>query len=1261
MASFSFAADSLSLAAFGVAAPADPAVTLETSVTAVAGCGCLCCGPNPVLDRATYDALGLGATTADNPYENGNNEPAGTFPLTGIQTIDGVLWGSRWTDGSITYSDPDATGDYQGDYFTGDFVNYGTGFAQASASQMAAIHAALNTFIYTQPAGAGALSVEGFTNLEITYGTSGSGVSTLRFANTSSANLLTAKVADFPENNIWGGDVWFGGAGNNPVAGDYHYHTVFHEIGHALGLKHGHSTTNRNGTGAPALPAATDSMEFSIMTYRSYVGQPISGYTNETFGYAQTWMMYDIRALQEMYGANFTANSGNTIYTWTPGSGNTVINGQIAIQPGANRIFATIWDGGGIDTYDLSAYSTNMTIDLTPGGWSVFSTAQLADLDQNSADPARVARGNIFNALQFNGDPRSLIENAIGGSGNDKITGNAANNTLTGGGGADMLYGGSGDDVLYGGSNLDFLYGGDGNDTIDGGSFVDTVYGGSGDDTIRVTGDDSIDAIYGGAGNDTLDLSGYTFNGADVNLSTGSYMTGGFPGARTLSSIEIVIGTGLADTIRGTFGTQTMFGGAGNDTFIVGDGEFYDSVAGGAGIDTLDHSATTWSGGIFNFLNGTYAGGFTNGTINFSSIEIYLDGSGSNAILSDGKGNTYFGNGGDDLMIASPGGETMYGGAGNDTIDLSVGNFVYTFNTETGLSVEYGSYELFLEFETFIFGSGNDTITTHSDDARFETVFAGAGNDTLIDTSFTHGFAAEDSYDGGAGIDTLTYTGLGPDHVVNMATGFVTYFGANRDRFANFENVTVIAGAAGIIGDSGVNILTAIGDFANSIHGGAGEDTIYAGGGNDVIDGGIDDDDIYGGAGDDQMRVGLGEGNDNFYGGSGTDTVDFSALTVFNLVLNLGPAGTWNFGALQNVENVITSNLADTITGSAAANSISAGAGSDTIYGGRGNDYIVASSGHDFVDAGVHNDTVYGGGGDDDLRGWDGIDTLYGGSGNDTLNGGAGADTMVGGTGDDIYYFDNLGDVITELNGQGTDRVNATIGVSLLTLGGELENLTLIGTADISGDGNNLDNIIIGNSGNNIISGLGGNDTLNGGEGNDVLNGGAGNDSLLGGIGNDTLLGGADNDNLGGGAGDDSLNGGSGNDTLNGGDGDDSLDGSIGNDVLQGAAGNDTLLGGGGSDILIGGAGNDILTGGNNGDTFVFAGAFGVDVITDFNVAAADEFIDLSGVAAIVSFADLTANHLSESGGNSIITAGANTITLLGVLNAQLTAAEFIF
>ena len=120
------------------------------------------------------------------------------------------------------------------------------------------------------------------------------------------------------------------------------------------------------------------------------------------------------------------------------------------------------------------------------------------------------------------------------------------------------------------------------------------------------------------------------------------------------------------------------------------------------------------------------------------------------------------------------------------------------------------------------------------------------------------------------------------------------------------------------------------------------------------------------------------------------------------------------------------------------------------------------------------------------LTGNAGANILTGLGGNDTLNGGAGADTLIGGTGDDTYVVDNVGDIVDETDGDGTDTIQSSITFSLsdaVHAKGAIENLTLTGTAAINGTGNALANIITGNAGNNILAGLGGADTLVGGAG----------------------------------------------------------------------------------------------------------------------------------------------------------------------------------
>ena len=286
---------------------------------------------------------------------------------------------------------------------------------------------------------------------------------TIQFAGTNGADIMVAQssaanptsYAYYPSNDPTGGDVWFGTQYNYSQAalGNYFFTTAIHELGHAFGLKHSQET---GGVANVAVPAAHDDSEFTVMSYRSYVGGPLTGYTNESYGYPQTYMANDILALQTLYGANFTTHQENTVYSWSSTTGQEFINGVAQLAPGggtggsANRILETVWDGNGVDTYDLSNYTTAVSINLNPGASSVTSAAQIAYLGNG-----HYAAGNIYNAYLYNNDVRSYIDNAIGGSGNDTLIGNAIANNLNGGGGNDTLTGGAGNDTIIGGSGTD--------------------------------------------------------------------------------------------------------------------------------------------------------------------------------------------------------------------------------------------------------------------------------------------------------------------------------------------------------------------------------------------------------------------------------------------------------------------------------------------------------------------------------------------------------------------------------------------------------------------------------------------------------------------------------------------------------------------------------------------------------------------------------------------------------------------------------------
>ena len=332
-----------------------------------------------------------------------------TVTPTGILAVDAVDGGTIWSTTSLTYSFPTSASFYTGAYGSGEPLS---NFKAFTPVQQAAVTSALAMYS----------SVSNLTFTQITE--SSTKTATLRYAESDKPGTAWAY---FPSSSPEGGDAWFNNSTHrfdNPAPGNYAWVAMIHETGHALGLKHPHDSVGSFG----AIPANLDSLEYSVMSYRSYAGASTSGgYTNGAFGYPQTLMMYDIAAIQYMYGANFNFNAGNTVYKWSPTTGQEFINGVAQTAPGGNTIFMTIWDGGGNDTYDFSNYTTSLKIDLQPGSWTTASTGQLADLGNG-----HVAIGNIANALLYQNNPTSLIENAIGGSGNDTITGNTANNRAHG-------------------------------------------------------------------------------------------------------------------------------------------------------------------------------------------------------------------------------------------------------------------------------------------------------------------------------------------------------------------------------------------------------------------------------------------------------------------------------------------------------------------------------------------------------------------------------------------------------------------------------------------------------------------------------------------------------------------------------------------------------------------------------------------------------------------------------------------------------------
>ncbi|ESQ88627.1 hypothetical protein ABAC460_15160 [Asticcacaulis sp. AC460] len=461
-------------------------------------------------------------------------------------------------------------------------------------------------------------------------------------------------------------------------------------------------------------------------------------------------------------------------------------------------------------------------------------------------------------------------------------------------------------------------------------------------------------------------------------------------------------------------------------------------------------------------------------------------------------------------------------------------------------------------------GPGNDTET------------GGPGNDSLA------GLDGNDVLDGGAGNDTMAggngndtfYVDATGDNVVENSTGGIdtVYSSATYNlsgRYIEFLNLT---GAA--------HINATGNSLANTLTGNSGNNILSGLGGNDNLDGGAGIDTLIGGAGDDTFTVDNAGDTVTELAGEGTDTVRSSLNYVLSANLeNLILLGSSNANGTGNDGNNV-------LTGNDGTNVLTGGLGNDTYYiqntgdnvveaTNGGFDTVIASVTYSLAGRQVENLTLTGAaalnatgnGLANTLVGNSGVNMLDGGAGHDRLDGGIGADIMTGGTGNDTYVVDDAYDYTTEAPSGGTDLVESSVSH---TLGSNVENLTLTGTANINGIGNASSNVLTGNSGVNVLTGGAGNDTyyIQNASDNVVEASSGGTDTIFSSVSYGLSARYVETLNLTG-AGNINATGNSFAQALNGNGGNNSLNGLAGNDTLNGNAGNDSLTGGAGGDVFV--------------------------------------------------------------------------------------------
>jgi Ca2+-binding RTX toxin-like protein len=886
---------------------------------------------------------------------------------------------------------------------------------------------------------------------------------------------------------------------------------------------------------------------------------------------------------------------------------------------------------------------------------------------------------------------RAGVDIINGGGGNDLASGDEGDDQVNGDGGDDTLFGADGNDTVNGGAGNDVIDGGIGNDNLGGDGDNDTILGGAGDDTLN--GDGGNDVLDGGLGVNTVsgglgDDKIYSFSGTDLlrgQEDNDTYFFGDDGAARTVT-VEDLDGINTFDLGLAFPGASIDLRGAnvstvGNLQIVRGAGTTIHSVLG------TDFGDSIWGDSLSNFIDGRAGGDYMEGGLGgdtyrvdsqFDTVVEAVGGGvdmiettvsltlsdaqeietlvllGTDNLTGEGNGiaNSIVGNSGHNTIDGLGGDDVMIGGAGNDNyyLDSSLDVIAENANEGTDTAFVTQNYVLADNVENLVLLGGALDLTGNGNALNNNITGNDGGNQI-------NGFSGADTMAGGLGNDTYVVDNLN-DIVVEAANA------GDNDRVQSSVSYTLTANVERLELLTN-NALSGTGNtLNNTLIGNNAFNTLTGASGNDVLDGRGGGDNMIGGTGNDSYIVDNAADFAFEQFNQGIDLVTSSvSFTLGADVENLTLTGTAANGTGNILANVIIgNNSANTLTGGDGNDTLDGGLGNDTMDGGDGADtYFVNSTGDVIIEAAnsgidVVNSSVtrtleaeveklfLTGAGNINGTGNALGNRLVGNTGNNNLNGLGGADTMIGGLGNDFYGVDDLGDIVTELAGEGIDGVNSSI-TYFLPNHVEVLQLTNGGFLDTNGFGNTLNNELYGNNGNNTLDGKAGADRMLGGLGDDIY--------IVDNLG-DTVI---ENLNQGSdavsssvsftlGANIEQLNL-IGNQSITG-------TGNNLNNIINGNPYSNTLNGMTGADTMTGGNGNDVYIVDNAGDVVVeglVAGSGTADRVESsitYTLVANVENLTLTGAANRNGTGNGLNNIIVGNTGNNTLTGDGGLDTLTG-------------